>query len=47
MDNADTAVNAQGIDTYSGLHAQLEAQLSHWANVHAASQCESLPIAFQ
>jgi photosystem II stability/assembly factor-like uncharacterized protein len=50
LDDADTAPNAQEIETYSGLHTQLEAQLADWAklkrskisafctHVHAAGQ---------
>lgn len=59
LDDADTAPNAQEIDTYSGFHAQLEAQLSDWAklkktkisafcaHVHAASQRGGSPGACQ
>jgi hypothetical protein len=33
LDDADTAPNAQEIETYSSLHGKLAAQLSHWATL--------------
>ena len=36
LEDADTAPNAQEIDTYSGLHSKLAAQLSAWATLKKA-----------
>jgi len=33
LDDADTAPNTPEVETYSGLHAKLQTQLAHWANL--------------
>ena len=59
LDDADTAPNAQEIDTYAKLHGKLAAQLSAWTtlkqtkiasfctHLHAAGQRESSVSACQ
>ena len=45
LDDADTAPNAQEIETYSSLHSRLAAQLSRWATLRQtkiASFCARL-----
>jgi hypothetical protein len=33
LDDADTAPNIPEVETYAGLHAKLQTQLGHWANL--------------
>jgi len=33
LDDADTAANTPEVDTYAGLHAKLQTQLAHWADL--------------